>query len=202
MVIDNERRVINRRKQRDDAAVEITAVSTGCFCACTGPRPASRLVSFSRLHAKNVRVSERILLSFSVFDVWFRPKGFESERLYQRLGALLIKRYVPTGGDLVMQSLRRHHPSRRWVTSSLKSLCRYERKTRLNESIHLIGFVGFSVLAASKFASGSLTAFGLTVALVLNLILGLWPVVLQRYNRLRLYRAINRHSRLRHRDRA
>ena len=28
-------------------------------------------------------------------DVWFRPKGFESERLYEQLGALLIKRYVP-----------------------------------------------------------------------------------------------------------
>jgi hypothetical protein len=44
VVIENERRVINRRKQRDNAAVEITAVSTGFFCACTGPRPASRLV--------------------------------------------------------------------------------------------------------------------------------------------------------------
>ncbi len=32
-----------------------------------------------------------------------RPKCFESERLYERLGALLIKRYVPTGGDLVMR---------------------------------------------------------------------------------------------------
>jgi hypothetical protein len=142
------------------------------------------------------------LLSFSIFDVWFRPKGFESERLYERLGALLVKRYVPTGGDLVMQRLRRHHPGRRWVTSTLQSLCRYERKTRLNESIHLCGFIGFTVLAASKFAAGSLTAFGLTVALALNLILGLWPVVLQRYNRLRLYRAISLHSRLRHRDRA
>jgi|GEM_PF-1325450 len=151
---------------------------------------------------KNVRDSERILPRSSAFDLWFRPKDFESERLYQRLGALLIKRYVPTGGDLVMQRLRRHHPSRRWVTSTLQSLCRYERKTRLNETIHLIGFIGFTVLAASKFAAGSLTAFGLTVALVLNLILGLWPVVLQRYNRLRLYRAINLHSRLRHRDRA
>jgi Glycosyl-4,4'-diaponeurosporenoate acyltransferase len=139
---------------------------------------------------------------FGVFDVWFRPKGFESERLYERLGALLIKRYVPTGGDLVMQRLRRHHPGRRWVTSSLQSLCRYERRTRLNESIHLIGFMDFTALAASKFASGSLTASGLTVALVLNLILGLWPVVLQRYNRLRLYRAINLHSCLVHRYRA
>jgi hypothetical protein len=42
----------------------------------------------------------------SRWDIWFRPKRFESERLYERLGALVIKRYVPTGGDLVMQRLR------------------------------------------------------------------------------------------------
>jgi hypothetical protein len=138
-------------------------------------------------------------MNSDAFDVWFRPKGFESERLYERLGALLLKRYVPTGGDLVMQRLRRHHPGRRWVTPSIQSLRRYERRTRLNESIHLIGFIAFAVLAAKKFASESLTAFGLTVALILNLLLGLWPVVLQRYNRLRLYRAIKLHSHQPHR---
>jgi hypothetical protein len=131
---------------------------------------------------------------FSLWDIWFRPKRFESERLYERLGALAIKRYVPTGGDLVMQRLRRNHPGRRWVTSSLQSLCQYERRTRLNESIHLIGFASFTVLIASKFASGSLTVLGFTFALALNLIFGLWPVVLQRYNRLRLYRVINMRS--------
>jgi glycosyl-4,4'-diaponeurosporenoate acyltransferase len=135
-------------------------------------------------------------MNSDAFDVWFRPKGFESERLYERLGALLLKRYVPTGGDLVMQRLRRHHPGRRWVTPSIQSLRRYERRTRLNESIHLIGFIAFAVLAAKKFASESLTAFGLAVALILNLLLGLWPVILQRYNRLRLYRAIKLHSHL------
>jgi len=135
-------------------------------------------------------------MNSDAFDVWFRPKSFESERLYERLGALLLKRYVPTGGDLVMQRLRRHHLGRRWVTASIQSLRRYERRTRLNESIHLIGFIAFAVLAAKKFASESLTAFGLTVALILNLLLGLWPVVLQRYNRLRLYRAIKLHSHL------
>jgi hypothetical protein len=46
---------------------------------------------------------------------------------------------------------------------SLHSLCAYERRTRLNESIHLVGFLGFNGLAVSKFASGSLTALGLTV---------------------------------------
>jgi hypothetical protein len=138
---------------------------------------------------------------FNHFDVWFRPKCFESERLYERLGAPLIKRYVPTGGDLLMQRLRRHQPGRRWVTSSLQSLLQYERRTRLNELIHLIGFIGFTVLAASKFASGLLTVLGLTFALALNLIFGLWPVVLQRYNRLRLYRAIKTRSYLSDRQR-
>jgi hypothetical protein len=66
--------------------------------------------------------------------------------------------------------------------------------------IHLIGFIGGMLLIAGKFASGSLTQFGLIIALTLNLILGLWPVVLQRYNRLRLYRAIYARSRLPHRS--
>ena len=126
----------------------------------------------------------------SAFDLWFQPKRFESERFYERLGARIIKRYVPTGGDLVMQRLRRTHPERRWVTSSLRSLRRYERRTRLNESIHVIGFIGFTILATSKFASGSLSTLELSIALGLNLMIGLWPVTLQRYNRLRLYRAM------------
>ncbi len=127
----------------------------------------------------------------AVFDVWFRPKSFESERLYERLGALLIKRYVPTGGDLVMHRLRRDHPDWRWITPTFESLRRYERRTRLNESIHIIGFIGFGLLTAEKFASGSLGVIGFTIAMSLNLLFGLWPVVLQRYNRLRLYKAIS-----------
>ena len=99
-----------------------------------------------------------------------------------------------------MRRLRRHHPDRRWVTSGLQSLCHYERRTRLNELIHLIDFVGCTVLVTSKFALGSLMVFWLTIGLALNLILGLWPVVLQRYNRLRLYRAIHAHTRLVHRS--
>jgi Glycosyl-4,4'-diaponeurosporenoate acyltransferase len=135
------------------------------------------------------------MLPTSRFDIWFRPKRFESERFYERLGALVIKRYVPTGGDLVMQRLRRDHPERRWVNTSLQSLCRYERRTRLNEFIHLVGFIVFTVLATSKFISRSRHVPGLIFALGLNLIFGLWPVVLQRYNRLRIYRAIDTRTR-------
>src|SRR5260370_30392371 len=100
-----------------------------------------------------------------------------------------------------MGRVRRAQRGRRWVTSSLQSLWQYERRTRLHELIHLIGFIGFTILAASKFTSGSLTVLGLTFALALNLIFGLWPVVLQRYNRLRLYRAIDTRSYLSDRQR-
>ena len=141
-------------------------------------------------------------ISGGALDVWFRPKRFESERLYEQLGALLIKRYVPTGGDLVMHRLRRDHPTRCWVRPSFESLRRYERRTRLNESIHLIGSIGFTALAGRKFVSGSLSALGLTIAMAVNLIFGFWPVVLQRYNRLRLYRAIRLCSHLPHRRKA
>jgi hypothetical protein len=140
------------------------------------------------------------LPQFTALDFWFRPRPFESERLYESLGALVLKRYVPTGGDLVMQRLRQHHPDWRWVSSSLESLCQYERRTRLNELIHLIGFAGGTVLVTSKFASRSLARSWLIIALALNLILGLWPVVLQRYNRLRLCRVISAHSRQLHRS--
>lgn len=132
------------------------------------------------------------MASVTVFDAWFRPKSFESERIYERLGARLLKRYVPTGGDFVMRRLRRDHPERRWVTSTLQSLRSYEKKTRFNESFHMVGFIAFAGLAVRRFASGSLTMLWLVIALALDLVLGLWPVVLQRYNRLRLYRAINR----------
>jgi hypothetical protein len=50
---------------------------------------------------------------YNNFDIWFWPKRFESERFYERLGVLVIKRYVPTGGDLVMRRLRRDHPESR-----------------------------------------------------------------------------------------
>jgi hypothetical protein len=127
----------------------------------------------------------------AILDVWFRPKRFESERLYQRLGARALKRYVPTGGDLAMRWARRRHPGFRLLDpASVESLRRFERGTRVAEAVHLTSFVAFAALAARRFSTGSLTGMGFAVALAMILTFGLWPVVLQRYNRIRVYRAI------------
>ncbi len=128
--------------------------------------------------------------SSRLLDSWFQPRRFETERLYELLGARLLKRYMPTGGDLVMRWLRRRHPGARLLPgASLDSLRRFERWTRVAEAVHLAGFVGFAALAGWRFTHGSLSGTGLSVALVLDLALGLWPVTLQRYNRLRVIRA-------------
>jgi hypothetical protein len=127
----------------------------------------------------------------SLLDFWFQPKRFETTRLYQALGARLLKRYVPTGGDLVMRRLRRRYPQAHLIGPAPEALRRFERWTRLAEAIHLAGFAAFAALTAQQAAAGSLSPAGLTVAVSLNLTLGLWPVVLQRYNRLRAYQAIH-----------
>jgi dihydrofolate reductase len=132
-----------------------------------------------------------------MLDVWCRPRRFETERFYELLGARLLKRYVPTGGDLVMRWLRRRRPGARLVRgSNLESLRGFERWTRVAELVHLVGFMGFAALAGWRFADGSLSRTWLGAALVLDLTFGLWPVALQRYNRLRVTRAIETVTRI------
>ncbi len=94
-----------------------------------------------------------------------------------------------------MRWVRRRNPGRRLIDPSRASLRSFEGLTRVAEAVHVIGFVLFTGLAVRRFLVGSLSRRGLGVATVLNLALGLWPVVLQRYNRLRVCRALGCPSR-------
>jgi hypothetical protein len=124
-------------------------------------------------------------------DAWFRPKRFETERLYERLGARVLKRYVPTGGDIVMRWARTRYPNIRVVDpTSRESLRRFERGTRVAEAVHLISFVVFTMLAWRRYAADSHAKMKFATAMAITVVFGLWPVVLQRFNRLRAYRAI------------
>lgn len=122
-----------------------------------------------------------------VQDLWFAPKSIESTDLYKHLGVLLVKRYAPTGGDLVN---RRCGLTIANIRRTLDSLTRFERMTRRLEAIHLFAFLFFLTLSARRaFArKTSWPACGIAVMVYLSLILS--PAMLQRYNRLRLYAAI------------
>ncbi len=146
-------------------------------------RARSRITTGRYLDASSRSVIERLQ------DLWFAPRPFESTKLYERLGVLLVKRYAPTGGDFVN---RRYGVSIANLHRTPESLARFERMTRRLEAIHVFVFLGFLMFSARRAITRktSWLNFGFAVMVYLALILS--PAMLQRYNRLRLYAAIRR----------
>jgi len=129
------------------------------------------------------------LLQHRAWDFWFAPKRFESPQLYERLGALWIKRYVPTGGDY----FRKKYGVRVIdIKSNIESLLKFEERTRLYEVIHLGAFLAFLLFSIWQLVSGRTNGIGFVIACVVYVMLILSPVLLQRYNRIRVYEAIRR----------
>ena len=125
-------------------------------------------------------------------DMWFAPKRFESTARYERLGVLLIKRYVPTGGDFF---IRRYGIRIADIRRSLDSLIQFERLTRRLEAIHEIAFLGFLAFSLWRAVTHQTTLLDLAFAIVVYILLILSPAMLQRYNRLRVYPVIRRLAR-------
>ena len=123
------------------------------------------------------------------WDVWFAPKRFESLELYERLGVLWIKRFVPTGGDYVRKKYGVRVID---IKSTIESLLKIEERTRLYEGIHLVAFLAFLLFSIWQLVSGRTTGMGFVLACVVYVLLILSPVLLQRYNRLRVYEVIRR----------
>ena len=129
------------------------------------------------------------LLQHRAWDFWFAPKRFESPQLYERLGVLWIKRYVPTGGDY----FRKKYGVRVIdIKSNIKSLLKFEEQIRLYEVIHLGAFIAFLLFSIWQLVSGRTTGMGFVIACEVYVLLILSPVLLQRYNRIRVYEAIRR----------
>ena len=129
------------------------------------------------------------LLQHSAWDFWFAPKRFESPQLYERLGVLWIKRYVPTGGDY----FRKKYGVRVIdIKSTIVSLLKLEERTRLYEVIHLGALLAFLLFSIWRLVSGRTNGIGFVIACVVYVLLILSPVLLQRYNRIRVYETIRR----------
>jgi hypothetical protein len=123
------------------------------------------------------------------WDCWFAPKRFESPHLYERLGVLWIKRYVPTGGDYVRTKYGVRVID---INSTIESLLTFEERTRVYEVIHLGAFLALLLFSIWQLVSGRTTGLGFAMACVVYVLLILSPVLLQRYNRIRVYEAIRR----------
>lgn len=134
-------------------------------------------------------------MSFSINRLilrYFKPKAFElcgPKTVYEYLGIRIYKKYLPSSGDLVsrLRKLRHIDISR---TGRIEELTLFERKTRRYEWRHIVGalaLVGLSFLLDRK-----LTLFDWIFLPLLNLYVNIYPIFLQRYNRIRIVNTLKK----------
>ncbi len=126
-----------------------------------------------------------LLMKYSFPDRYYRPKEFEkSGRIYEMLGVLLLRKLLRRG-PLHLSAPALEYSGRREHLPTL------ERETRTAESVHLLSFLSSFLLIAYAHYKGWLD---LAVWLMLyNVLINIYPIMLQRYNRVRLEKVI-RHS--------
>jgi len=121
---------------------------------------------------------------------YFKPKKFEyyrNQTIYEFFGIKFYKKYLPMTGDI----------ARKWrniiqiklnKSERINELYRYERQTRNNELRHIIATIvciGLIFIVDKKLSW--LDIFFLTA---LNLYLNIYPIFLQRHNRIRIIKVL------------
>jgi hypothetical protein len=128
--------------------------------------------------------SLHLLIRLQLPEWYFQAKGFEeSTRVYELFGVLLIRQLVRRG-PLHILAPEYHYSGRR------ESIPRLLLEARIAETIHVIALLGSFMLVAYALFMGRLVAAGWL--LVFNVLINIYPVMLQRYNRLRLQRLLTR----------
>lgn len=118
--------------------------------------------------------------------LYFKPKTFEFYRgktIYERIGIKLYKKFLPTTGDIVR---KKRNIIQLRISSAHKTdeLYKYERKTRNYEWRHIIGAIIFILL--TLMIERKLTLFDWIFLPILNLYINIYPIFLQRHNRIRI----------------
>lgn len=79
-------------------------------------------------------------------------------------------------------------------SNRLNELYKYERKTRNYELRHIIGNIGF--IAMIFVIDKKLTVFDWSFLTMLNIYVNLYPIFLQRYNRIRIIKVLQNNGKL------
>lgn len=111
-------------------------------------------------------------------------------RLYGRLRVPTAKKFMPNG-DYAIRLVRRFRPGFT-VISDLDSASKWELTTRSKEASHLIHLGLTMPLAVYLLANRALAATA--VVIVLDVAFDLYPMMAQRYNRMRIRRVLGRHA--------
>lgn len=131
-----------------------------------------------------------------VSEWYFRPKSFEkSGRLYETLGVRVVNKiYLKTIGKLRSKLVLIMSGRDRYLDDhSDKSLRKLEKEKRILETIHIVYFILYSfVFSIFIFPAIPLLTLEkvLTVFIVLQLIANVYPIMLYRYVRTRIYKIL------------
>lgn len=148
-------------------------------------RPSPSYASASAMPTANPRRSPRWS------DAYFAPRKVElSGRLHTLLGVDLFKRTVVAIGRAMGRRADSPNSYFLWDRSE-RGLRAFELRTRHNEAVHLLGVAGtaFATGALAMGSNGTPTGYTL---LGLVMAANLYPVLLQRATRVRLYRCLRR----------
>jgi len=125
---------------------------------------------------------------FRLSERYFRPRAFElGGRIYEWLGVVPFKRALMS---LVKRDPRKPTPNAYVLAGrSLDDVRTFERRSRRNEIFHLIGVLVALLLAALAAIARS---WSISIAGVAILAANFHCFILQRYNRIRVYRLLDR----------
>ncbi len=121
---------------------------------------------------------------------YYEPKTFEwcgNRTIYEFIGIKLYKRFVPTTGDIARKyrNIVQIQPGK---SDRVTELYRYEKQTRIYELRHLFGTIGF--IALVFIINKKLSVFDIAFLSILNLCVNIYPIFLQRHNRLRIIKVL------------
>jgi glycosyl-4,4'-diaponeurosporenoate acyltransferase len=128
--------------------------------------------------------------------LYFKPKTFElykDRTIYELIGIKTFKKYLPTTGDIVRKK-RKIVQIKIGALDKVNELYKYEKQTRNYEWRHLVGalvFILFTLMIERKF-----TVFDWLFVTLFNLYVNIYPIFLQRHNRIRIIKVLQKNERL------
>ena len=109
---------------------------------------------------------------------------FEARELYEKLGIRTFKKYLPTTGDLMCRYVWKKLLGGNVVTGDLDSVEKLLSDVRRAELIHYVFLAGVTMTMYEEYQSGNMTGLAFTTAL--NVLVNAYPIMLLRYNKIRL----------------
>jgi hypothetical protein len=121
---------------------------------------------------------------------YFKPKRVEfyrNQTIYEFIGIKLYKKYLPFTGDIARKK-KNTTQIKLNTKGRFDELYSYERETRRNELIHIFGIILCIVLMLIY--RKEISSIDLVFLILLNLYLNIYPIFLQRHNRIRIIKVL------------